>query len=67
MFERGHSLPVTRQCELDSLARSTVYYRDTDVSQEDLKLMRLIDEAHLERSFFGSRRGMPRFVGHLAC
>ena len=56
MIERGRSLPVTRQCELLALARSTAYYRDRDVSREDLELMRLLDEAHLERPFYGSRR-----------
>jgi putative transposase len=56
MVERGQSLPVVRQCELIALARSTAYYRERDISEEDLKLMRLIDEMHLERPFYGSRR-----------
>jgi len=56
MVERGHSLPVTRQCALVALARSTAYYREAGDSAEDLALMRLIDEAHLERPFYGSRR-----------
>jgi putative transposase len=56
MVERGHSLPMTRQCELLALARSSVYYQPAPVSQTDLELMRLIDESHLERPFFGSRR-----------
>ena len=56
MVERGHSLPVTRQCELIALARSTAYYREREISAEDLELMRLIDEAHLQYPFYGSRR-----------
>ncbi len=57
MVERGGgSLSVVRQCKLVALARSTAYYRDMDVSGEDLELMRLIDEAHLQRPFYGSRR-----------
>ena len=56
MIDRGGSLPVSRQCRLLDLARSTAYYRPTPVSPEDLRLMRLIDEIHLEFPFLGSRR-----------
>ena len=57
MVDRTHALPVTRQCELLSLNRSTCYYKPkSDVSEEDLKLMRRIDEMHLKRPFYGSRR-----------
>ena len=56
MIDRTHSLPVTRQCQLLSLNRSTVYYQLQGVPEEDLKLMRLIDEIHLKRPFYGSRR-----------
>jgi putative transposase len=56
MIERGNRIPVTRQCQLLSLSRSTAYYRPQGVSEEDLELMRLIDEIHLELPFYGSRR-----------
>jgi len=57
MVDRSHKLPVTRQCQLLSLNRSTVYYQPrTEVSEEDLKLMRRIDEMHMKRPFYGSRR-----------
>ena len=56
MIDRTHSLPVTRQCHLLDLYRSTVYYQPVGVSDEDLRLMRLIDEIHLNRPFYGSRR-----------
>ena len=56
MIDRTHSLPVTRQCQLLNLNRSTVYYPPMGVCDEDLKLMRLIDEIHLKRPFYGSRR-----------
>ena len=56
MIDRTHSLPVTRQCQLLSLNRSSVYYQPIGVSDEDLRLMRLIDEIHLKRPFYGSRR-----------
>lgn len=56
MVDRDDKLPVTRQCELLSLNRSTVYYQPKPASDEDLKLMRRIDEMHLQRPFYGSRR-----------
>ena len=56
MINRDADLPITRQCELLSLNRSTVYYRLQDVPEMDLKLMRRIDEMHLKRPFYGSRR-----------
>jgi putative transposase len=56
MIDRTHSLPVTRQCQLLSLNRSSVYYQPIGVTDEDLRLMRLIDEVHLKRPFYGSRR-----------
>ena len=56
MINRRSTLPVTRQCELLSLNRSAAYYRPKDVSEGDLAIMRRIDEMHLKRPFYGSRR-----------
>jgi putative transposase len=56
MIDRTHSLPVIRQCQLLDLSRSSVYYQPAGISAEDLQLMRRIDEMHLKRPFYGSRR-----------
>lgn len=56
MIDRESDLPITRQCQLLKLNRSTVYYRRKPVSEEDQKLMRRIDEMYLKRPFYGSRR-----------
>ena len=56
MIDRSHALPVTRQCQLLNLNRSSVYYQPRGASDEDLRLMRRIDEMHLKRPFYGSRR-----------
>lgn len=56
MITRESDLPITRQCQLLKLNRSTVYYQPKPGSEEDLKLMRRIDEMHLKRPFYGSRR-----------
>lgn len=66
MIDRTHQLPVSRQCQMLSLARSTAYYRPQETSESDLALMRRIDEFHVEYPFAGSRmlRGMLRDDGH---
>ena len=55
MIDRSHELPVSRQCQILSLARSTAYYRPQETSEAELTLMRRIDELHLEYPFTGSR------------
>jgi putative transposase len=49
-------LSVRRQCELLGLARSTVYYEHRPQSEEDLCLMRLLDEQYTQTPFYGVRR-----------
>lgn len=49
-------MSIGRQCELLGLARSTYYYVPGEESDENLELMRLIDEQYLRTPFFGSRK-----------
>ena len=49
-------MSICRQCELIGLNRSTYYLPPAVESEEDLRLMRLIDEQYLKTPFFGSRR-----------
>lgn len=65
MIEREHALPIKRQAALVGISRGTAYYRPTPVSQEDLALMRRLDELHLEHPFAGSRmlRDLLRLQG----
>ncbi len=57
MVDRQHpSLSVVRQCALLGISRSSVYYQPVQASQENLVLMKLIDQQYLERPFYGSRR-----------
>ena len=49
-------LSITRQCELLDLARSTYYYMPEPVSDEELALMKLIDQCYLDLPFYGTRR-----------
>jgi putative transposase len=45
-----------RQCDLLGLPRSSYYYEPAEASEEDLRLMRLIDEQYTRQPVFGSRR-----------
>jgi len=57
-------LPVTAQCRLLKVARSTLYYQPVPAGYyqpvpagaDELVVMRRIDELHLEYPFYGSRR-----------
>lgn len=55
MIERDHRLPVKRQAELLGISRGAVYYQPLPIPEDELRLMRRIDEMHLEHPFAGSR------------
>jgi putative transposase len=56
MIDRAHELPVTGQCGLLQVPRSSVYYRPRPAPSGDVDLMRRIDAIHLQHPFLGSRR-----------
>jgi len=56
MVDRASPLPITRQCQILDVSRSSVYYQLKPIPEEDLELMRRIDEIHLKLPFFGSRK-----------
>ena len=66
MIDKNHELPVVRQAQLLELSRSSVYYRAPPTSESDLKLLRRIDELHLEHPFAGARmlRDMLKLEGY---
>jgi putative transposase len=47
---------VVTQCRLLKVARSSLYWRPAAVSDDDLRLMRRIDEQYLATPFYGARR-----------
>lgn len=53
---------MVRQCQLLGISRASLYYQPVGPSDEELTLLRLIDEQYLETPFYGSRR----MVAHLA-
>jgi putative transposase len=55
MIDPGNKLSVQKQARLLKVSRSSVYYKPRPVFAADLKLMRQLDELHLEYPFAGSR------------
>lgn len=55
MIDRDHDLLIVWQAKTLGPSRSTDYYRPRPVSAEDLQLMRLLDELHLDYPFAGAR------------
>jgi putative transposase len=66
MINRNDPLPITKQCHILDLSRSSVYYIPVQLPDKDRELMRLIDEIHLEEPYLGSRgmKGALRIRGH---
>src|SRR5258708_33925869 len=63
MVERMNpALPISHQCRLLALPRSSVYRKPAEVSAEDLAIMALIDRHYLARPYYGSRR-MAAWLG----
>jgi putative transposase len=57
LIDHDHqALSIRRQCELLDLPRSTFYYRPATETEENLGLMRLLDEQYLQTPIYGSRR-----------
>ncbi|MFX4295948.1 IS3 family transposase [Pseudosulfitobacter pseudonitzschiae] len=57
MVEPDHpELSIGQQCKLLSIARSSFYYVPKGETEQNLSLMRLIDEQFLETPFFGVRQ-----------
>ena len=55
LIDPGHeALSIRRQCELLDLPRSTFYYLPATETEENLQLMRLLDEQYLQTPFYGS-------------
>ena len=62
LFERRASvsseeeLSIKKQCELLGIHKSGVYYKPVSESEENLAIMRLLDEQYLKTPYYGVRR-----------
>ncbi|WP_250311195.1 IS3 family transposase [Rickettsia endosymbiont of Oedothorax gibbosus] len=73
MIEPNHNkLTIVQQCKLLDISRSTYYYQPTGISEQDIKIMAIIDETYTMHPYYGMRR-MAKYlqaqgfsVGHKA-
>jgi putative transposase len=56
LVEADADLSLRRQCELIGIARSGLYYEPAPETEANLQLMRRLDELHLQKPCYGSRR-----------
>jgi hypothetical protein len=56
IIEPCAKLSIRQQCELLGISRSSFYYEPVPESEENLSLMRRLDELHLDHPSYGSRR-----------
>ena len=49
-------ISIVKQCDLLGISRSGYYYSPRPESQENLKIMRMMDEQYLKTPFYGARR-----------
>src|SRR5450432_3206246 len=57
LVERDHpEISMRRQCELLGVNRAGLYYQAAGESEENLRLMRLLDEQYTRTPFYGSRK-----------
>ena len=67
MIDNEHkNISISKQCQMLSISRSHYYYEPKMTNDENLKLMRLIDEQHLQTPFYGTRKMVYflRRLGH---
>ena len=56
LVDRNEALSIREQCELLGLNRSSLYYESRPETEENLALMRRLDELNLNYPVYGSRR-----------
>jgi putative transposase len=57
LIEPAHpQISIARQCDLVGLPRSTYYYQGQGESEENLTLMRLLDQQYTDTPYYGVRR-----------
>src|SRR5450631_1370334 len=56
MIDNKHSLSIVKQCGLLGLHRSGLYYMPCSESEENLTILRLLDEQYFKTPFYGTRK-----------
>ena len=58
LVEKSKDLSQEKQCDLLSIHRSGLYYKPLEESEENLKIMRLLDEQYFLTPFYGALKLM---------
>lgn len=57
MIDVNHrKISISKQCEMLGLSRSTLYYKTSPMSRNDIKVMHEIDKIYTKYPFYGSRK-----------
>lgn len=56
MVFKDKNISISKQCELIGINRSSYYYKPVEESEENLAIMRVLDEKYLETPFYGNKR-----------
>ncbi len=56
MIDPGETLPVSTQCSLIGISRGYFYYKPVELSEDDLDLLKKLDELYTEDPTRGTRR-----------
>ena len=56
LIDKYVELSIDKQCELVSIHKSGVYYKLEPESQENLSILRLLDEQYYKTPFYGIRK-----------
>jgi putative transposase len=59
-------LSIVAQCRLLKVARSTLYHRRAPVSEDDLAVMRRLDDLYLATPFYGCKRSVSGVLSGMA-
>lgn len=59
MVENIKELSQQKQCDLLSIHRSGLYYKPLGENEENLKIMRFLDEQYFETPFYGALKLQP--------
>ena len=63
MVKRNHKLSIRQQCELLEIPRSGLYYKPVKEQEENLHIMRLLDEEYLKHPTHGVLRMQDFLLG----
>lgn len=67
MIQANHNIPISTQCSLLGIGRSSYYYQPAGESPKNLQYMRIIDEQYMRTPYYGYRKMAAWMVrqGHL--